>query len=207
MNQIFLTDVINWVGVAVGVLGAVIVAPSGFSEFARQLLAAARRILPRRTKNVTASANLTVPIKLKARGYGHVTISANVSDHELVHQLMLRVDELGKTMVDVQQEFDRRHDELGREIRQIKVGGQRSEAEIRKLISERELQNAKFNARGLPLIALGIVMTGPTGILAESAPVGWIFVALGICSMLYGVWPWSVQMFHRTEGAADVAPV
>jgi hypothetical protein len=200
MNQVFLADVINWVGVAVGVLGAIIIAPSGFSELARQLLAAARRILLRRPKNVTVSAGLASASALAAQGYAHVTMSTDLPDHELVHQLVLRVNELSKQAVNFQQESNRRHDEITREIRRIEAGGQRTEAEIRKLISEAERQNARFNARGLPLIALGIVMTGPTSILAECTPVGWIFVSLGVCSMIYGAWPGRGHLLHRPVG-------
>jgi hypothetical protein len=37
LNQVFLADVIDWVGVATGVIGAVVAAPSGFRELYRQL--------------------------------------------------------------------------------------------------------------------------------------------------------------------------
>jgi hypothetical protein len=123
MNQVFLADVVNWVGVAVGVLGAIVIAPSGFSELLRQLLAAARRILPRRSKNVTASAGLASSSALAGRAHVYVTMSTDLPDHELVHQLVRRVNELSKQAVDIQQESDRRHDEIKREIRRIEVGG------------------------------------------------------------------------------------
>jgi hypothetical protein len=122
-----------------------------------------------------------------------------------VRQLVLGVNELSKQAVNFQQESDARYDEVKREIGRIETGGQRSEAEIRSLISEAERQNARFNARGLPLIALGIVMTGPTGILAEYAPVGWLFVSLGVFSMIYGVWPWRSRRRHRSAGNATEA--
>jgi hypothetical protein len=196
VNKVFLADVINWVGVAVGVLGAVIVAPSGFSELVQQVVAIVRRFFPSKPKHITGSGTATLG-SLRARGYGYVGMPSGLSDHELLNHLAQRVESLSKTLLEVQRQSDDRHDELRREISRIEAGGQRSEAEIRKLIHDTERQNARFNARGLPLIALGTVMTGPAGILAECTPVGWIFVALGVCSMVYGVWPWHAQLLNR----------
>lgn len=205
MNQILLADVINWVGVAVGLTGAIVVAPSGFSEFARELLASVQRLFPRKPGIITGSLNLSLP-KPSVRAYAHVAMSRDLPQQELLDQLVQRVNDLSAQMSTVQQAFDKQHDELRREIKRIEAGSQRSDAEIRKLMADAELQNAKFNARGLPLIALGIVMTGPTDILAEYAPVGWIFVALGACSVIYGVWPWLPRLFSRTKNTAAVAP-
>ena len=206
MNQVFLADVINWVGVTVGVLGAVVIAPSGFSELVRQMLDVARRFLPGRPKDVTVSAGLAHATASAGRGYPLGTIGTDLPDRELLLALVRKVNELSTQAVNVQLESDTRYDEIKLEMRRIEAGGQRTDAEVRKLIRQAELQNAQFNARGLPLIALGIVMTGPTGILAECTPVGWIFVALGIFSMIYGVWPWGVQLLNRTLGRSDAGP-
>jgi hypothetical protein len=197
VNQIFLADVINWVGVTVGVLGAVIVAPSGFSELVQQAIAVARRFLPGKPKHHIVSASLTVPIGFRVEGYGHVGIPPDLPDRELLHLLASRLEELSKTMMDVQRQFNNKHGQLWQEISRIEAGGQQSVSEIRKLLNEAELQAARFNARGLPLIALGTLMTGPASILAECAPFGWVCVALAICLMIYGVWPWIAQLLNH----------
>jgi hypothetical protein len=204
VNQVFLTDVINWVGVAVGVLGAVIVAPSGFSELLRKMAAGVRRFLPSKPKSVNISlgtANISMPT---LQGYAHVGMPTGLADHELLQYLTQRVDELSRTVLDVQRRFDDRHHELRREISRIEVGGKQAEAEIRRLIRENELQSAQFNARGLPLIAASTAMTGPTGILAECVPFGWVCVAGGIGLMVYGVWPWRARLLRRSaSGSAE----
>lgn len=206
MNQVFLTDVINWVGVAVGVLGAVIVAPSGFSEFVRKIIAGVRRFIPSKPKSVNVSAGAASAFATAMQGYAHVGMPTGLADHELLQYLTKRVDELSRTLLDVQKESDDRHGELKRAISRIEVGGKRSEAEIRKLISDSELQSAQFNARGLPLIAASIVMTGPTGILAECVPFGWACVAGGIGLMIYGVWPWRDRLLHPSASGTAEAP-
>lgn len=206
MNQVFLTDVINWVGVTVGVLGAVIVAPSGFSELLRKIVASVRRFLPRKPKNVNVSASVASAFATAMQGYGHVGMSAGLADHELLQHLAQRVDELSRTLLEVQKQSDDRHGELKREISRIEISGKQSETEIRELINANELRNAQFNARGLPLIAAGTVMTGPAGILAECVPFGWACVAGGIGLMIYGVWPWRDRLLRRAAAETAEAP-
>jgi hypothetical protein len=45
-------------------------------------------------------------------------------------------------------------------------------------LEEEERQKLRIDARGLPLIGLGILMTGLPGLLTAWAWVGWLFVAL-----------------------------
>jgi hypothetical protein len=204
MNQNFLADVINWVGVTVGVLGAVIVAPSGFSVLIQQVIAAARRFLPSKPQHHTTSASLAIPIRFGVEAYGHVGIPPDLPDHELLYLLASRLDELSKTMLDVQKQFNDKHEQIRNELGRIEAGGQQSAAEIRDLIGQAELQSAQFNARGLPLIALGTLMTGPASILAESDLFGCVLVAVAICLMIYGVRPWLTRLFkHSGDGAAE----
>jgi hypothetical protein len=113
---------------------------------------------------------------------------------------------LVRTVLNVQKHSNDRHHELKREISRIEVGGKQAEAEIRRLINESELQSAQFNARGLPLIAAGTVMTGPAGILAECLPFGWACVAGRIGLMIYGVWPWRDRLLRRSAGGTTVVP-
>jgi hypothetical protein len=199
MNQVFLTDVINWVGVAVGVLGAIVVAPSGFSEFARKIVTGARRFLPSKPKNVTVSAGTASAFAAAMQGYAHVGMPTGLGDHELLQYLVQRLDELSKTLLDVQKQADDRHRQIKREISRIESSGKRSESEILRMISDSERQSAQFNARGLPLIAAGTVMTGPASILAECVPFGWVCVAGGIGLVIYGVWPWRDRFLRRSK--------
>jgi hypothetical protein len=206
VNQVFLTDVINWVGVAVGVLGAVIVAPSGFSELVRKIVAGVRRFLPSKHRNANVFGAAAWASAGAMQAYAHVGMPTGLADHELLQYLTRKVDELSRTLLDVQKLSDDRHGELKREISRIEISRNQSESEIRKLISDSELQSAQFNARGLPLIAAGTVMTGPAGILAECVPFGWICVTGGVGLMVYGVWPWRDRLLCRSTGGTVKAP-
>lgn len=63
-------------------------------------------------------------------------------------------------------------------------------AQVIESIRAADRATARFNARGLPLIAMGTLMTGPNGTLAENIVFGWTLVALAIALIVYGIWPW-----------------
>ena len=206
MNQISLADVINWVGVVVGVVGAVVVAPSGFSELLRQMVAGVRRLLPSKPKKHVVTVTRTTIPSFKMRGYAHVGMPEALAEHELLHYLEQRVDELSKTMLDVEKKLDERYIALTQQLWQVELGGRQSEAAVRKLISDAEVQSAQLNARGLPLIAVATVMTSSASMLAECVPFGWVCVGSGISLTTYGVWPWRDRLFHRLLGQTSGVP-
>jgi hypothetical protein len=68
--------------VAVGVLGAVIVAPSGFSEFVRKIIAGVRRFIPSKPKSINVSAGAASAFATAMQGYAHVGMPTSLAEHD-----------------------------------------------------------------------------------------------------------------------------
>lgn len=122
-----------------------------------------------------------------------------------VPHLVRAVNKLNQDLIKARQDFSTEDDKLRREIAQIERNLQRVDQEIRDLIAAAEYQDARFNARGLPLIGLSVPMTGPANILAENGAVAWSFIGLAVISVIFAVWPWGVRLLQLVRGAPGAA--
>jgi cytochrome c556 len=195
-----MTDLINWVGVGTGVVGALVVAPSGVRELVRQVGAGARRMLPnKRGESVVALAG----VASGSATLGIATVRAGISEDapiaSQVAQLVQSVNQLNADLNRARQDFSEEDDKLRQEIGRIEQNLRQTDKDIRQLIDAAERQEARFNARGLPLIALSIPMTGPTNILAENAVVAWSFVVVAALSVIFAIWPWVARALHLAQ--------
>jgi hypothetical protein len=202
LSHVFLADVIDWVGVAVGVIGAIVVAPDGFKEFLRSLARLPvrlwlwlRRVVLRKPQRHEASLALTLPA-VTLSGWGTLSggklheVDQSAPIEEQVPQLVLAVTILKATMTKLVDDLAERDRQNRERAEQATEGLSEDIARVIESIKEAGRAAAKFNARGLPLVALGILMTGPNSILAKSIWFGWCLVGAAIALIVYGIWPW-----------------
>jgi hypothetical protein len=200
LNQVFLADAIDWVGVATGVIGAVVVAPSGFQELYRQLSALVpfqarlwlrRWVLRRKPQHHEASVALTLrPLMFSGSGAVFAKVDDNAPIEEQVPQLARAVTLLTAAVTTLAEEAAERDRQNRERAEQATKALGVDVTRVIESIKAADRAAARFNARGLPLIAMGTLMTGPNGILAENIVLGWIVVALAIALIVYGIWPW-----------------
>jgi hypothetical protein len=199
-------DVIRWAGVSVGVFGALIVAPTGVLlvlQDARALVLAVwsairnawDRFILRKKKPApavyatggVAAAKATVGGALVVRHHG-----APVD--EQLRLLWDEVDRLGGLIRKVDEGSKGRDEAAAAMIGRESDARRRLRAELAARHERDERQSARVNARGLPLIGLGIVMTGIPDGLATWAWVGWLFIAaaglLVIAVAFWGAFRW-----------------
>lgn len=208
MNRAWLADVINWVGVVTGMVGAFVTGRDGFKELLRwaaclvplKVRVWLRRLLGRepQTQSVSAALAAAPTISLSSLVFGNVDQSASVE--EQVPQLARAVSLLTSAVTFIANdaaERDRKTRELAdradKELSRLYV-------ELRERMNAADRANAKFNARGLPLVAMGTLMTGPTSILAEWIAFGWFLVAVAIGMLVFGLWPWRLAKAPPATG-------
>jgi hypothetical protein len=195
VTQEVMADVINWVGVATGVIGALVVAPSGIPELFRLVGVGARRLLPnRRGQSVVAMAGLAGAGAMVATGVVRIGISDDAPIETQVPQLVRAVNQLRADLDTARQGYSEEDDKLRQEIGRIEQDLRQTDGDIRQLIEAAERQEARFNARGLPLIMWSIPMTGPTNVLAENAGVAWFFISVAGIFVIFGIWPWAARI-------------
>jgi hypothetical protein len=190
----FLADTIDWLGIAVSVSGAIIVAPAGFAEFIRSIRDGLRRltwwILRREPTRHHASA------KREPWSAFSVWVSGHYRKHDenaTIAELAEAINGLRDDLTRLRADARKREKELRRQFAMSMDELSASNSEVKGRIEQAERDTARFNARGFPLIALGAVMTGTSGILAECIPVGCCCVAAGLFLIGYGFWPWRDQ--------------
>jgi hypothetical protein len=200
-------DWIRWTGVIVGVFGAIVVAPNGalliLLDAWEAILAVWAAIwkawnrLVRRKKQpapaVYAKAGL-------AAAGGIAAAASVVRNHGAPREVQIRklwdeVDRLDGRINQAETENRTLLDSLNARIEQESADrrAQREAEEARRRRDERRA--ARINARGLPLIGLGLVMTGVPDGLAMWPWVGELFItAAALLVLVVALWPFSRWM-------------
>jgi hypothetical protein len=184
------SDVIRWVGVAVGVAGVVLAIPDGMAAAWRwvkrwhgRAWTIARRLLrlPGQTISLRGSAAGS-SLGLGGNAYVHVWQQwrEEASDDEKVDILHQQVEILRGLTDELRSQLDRTARDLKNDIRDAegRVTGQLGllASEMR---GERS-QASRVDARGFGPIALGIILTGLPDGLAAVTVVGWLFVLVAV---------------------------
>lgn len=192
-----LSDVNRWVGVGIAVLGAVVVAPSGTRLLVRSAWVWLRRqgartrgqlarFLPflRRDLNVqgvTASIGVGLGVgTLTGSGRAwHPTASVD----ERIEALHQHITEVEGQLIEVSQQLSQETSKRERALAELEAGLSAKTAELCRLLEEQEHRAARVDARGLPVIALGIVLSGiPDQLASIPYGIGWVAPVLGIAA-------------------------
>lgn len=201
-----LSDVNRWVGVVIAVVGAVVVAPTGTRlllesnwEWLRhrgnQVRVQLARFLPFLRRKVSTQVASSMGI---ASTFG-VTLTASsrawrpmAPVDERIEALHQHITEVEGRLNEVSQQLRQETSERGRVVAELEATLKAEMAELRRLLKEQERQSARIDARGLPIIALGIVLSGiPDEFASIPYGIGWLAPVLGsAAAMAAGMRAW-----------------
>ncbi len=198
-----LSDLCRWVGVAIAVVGSVVVAPAGAgllwrtaSDWMRERLDVARawlsRFLPflRRHHQVVITDGIAT-----GSGVGTPKVTAYGAGFSGSGTLEARIDLLQQQLGVVQGRLS----ELDRSLQQEVADRQQALAcleellrsgvtQLRLRLEKQQQQAAVVDARGLPVLGLGIVLSGiPNEISDIPFGLGWAFPVFGIGAAIAAV--------------------
>ncbi|RCG19104.1 hypothetical protein DQ384_38145 [Sphaerisporangium album] len=185
-----LTQVNKFVGVAIALIGAFIVAPDGAS---RILQISGTRIRSRVNRFRRSTQKITLQgLSEEGRASDAMSVQKNnypwMSDApideriETLHRYIIDLEKrLNDTMSAVSQERGAREEALTELNRTFTARLD----ELHRLLQEKERQTATIDARGLPVIGFGVVLSGIPEALAEiPLHVGWALPFAGFAWMV-----------------------
>jgi hypothetical protein len=210
-----LSDLNRYVGVALAVVGSVVVAPRGTvllwrsvtdwpPQRKQQLRGQLARFLPFWRRDVTIHAASAGGVS--AFGSATATVSArawhpNAPVDERIEVLRQHITELEGRLNEVTGKL--REETASREqvVTELKRTLEEKTAELHRLVQEKERENAQIDARGLPIVGSGILLSGIPDVLA-SIPfgLGWMVPILGVGLIVVVVAVATVHWWrHRTS--------
>jgi hypothetical protein len=169
-------DWIRWIGVITALVGSVVAAPSGGLLIVRQAAAAVRtglrwlaehlpfrRYVVAAPSTVHGQAGIRMGFNVKAEGFvgpGPATPTA-----EQLQMLWKEISRLYEKVNQVSQEAQQRHSDLANMLESAAAELQSAHQAMSRQWEEEKRHAVQIDARGLPLIGLGILMTGvPEGL-------------------------------------------
>ncbi len=189
-----LSDVNRWVGVAIAGIGTVIVSPDGArllwgsaTEWMRQREAQVRgrlaRFLPflRRPQTIHpesggSTASVSVATVTASGRAWHPTAPVD----ERIEALRRHITEVEGRLNDVIGQLREETASRERVVAELERTMKAETAELRLLLDEQERQTALIDARGLPVVGFGILLSGvPDELASIPYGVGWLLPLVG----------------------------
>lgn len=201
-------DWIRRAGVTVAIFGAIVAAPSGSLLIVLGFWAGILKVqerLPRWLLGgkpspavVQARAGLAAAFGVAAGA--KVVRNENARGRVQIRQLWKEVDRLDERIGKAEAESRERHAvlaaRLAHESAARRAALKAQEAQRRR----EEQQAARIDARGLPLIGLGVLMTGIPDGLARWPWLGWALIVLaGILVIWLALWPFGAHVIQRNQ--------
>lgn len=205
-----LTEVNRWVGVIIAVVGAVVVAPEGAGELRKdvwvwlrqrgqRVRGALTRFLPFLQQSGHTVAHPTgIASSMSAgrpvlAGHGQVW-DPSAPVEEQIKALRQYITEIRKQLEGVTTRLGQETSDREQSTADLEAQLEARIRELRRLLDEREYQSARIDARGLPVIAFGIVLSGLPDRLAQIPfYLGWALPIAGILlAVTAGVRSWRV---------------
>lgn len=191
-----LSDVCRWVGVTIAVVGSIVVAPAGagllwrgasdalhrWLEVIRGWLSRFLPFLRRHHQTVDPDGIAT------GSGVGTLSVTGSAAGFSGSGSLEARIDELQQQMRVTQERLNAVEQQLHLEVAQRQQALAMVEKSLRSGVRElhsrlerQELRAAVVDARGLPVLAFGIVLSGIPGEIAKiPLGLGWMFPIVGV---------------------------
>lgn len=185
-EQFGLGEVVQWLGVAVGLMGVLAAAPAGVAllvrETRQQMLGLLSRLFPNRFRRGGQSSfglmsdHIGIFDQIAAgSSLGHWSEMLSLDEkaallHRQVNELVTRVETL-------EQEFAAKHSELDQRVTVLAEQIAELASSLSDRLDQMERQAAQFDARGLVGIGLGILMTGIPIAIAANEGLGVLIVA------------------------------
>ena len=189
-------DWIRWAGVAMAIVGSVVAAPSGGLLIVQQTAAGVRSVsrwlagkLPFRRHAVPAPGlvhgQAGIGVRFDIRAEGLAIPGAATPTEEQLEMLWKEISRLHRKIGDVTEDARRRHSELAGSLQSAASELQTAHQDLRSRWEEEKRRSVHIDARGLPLIGLGILMTGVPDGLAAWDWFGWLVTAVAVILTLW----------------------
>jgi hypothetical protein len=184
-----LANINRWVGVSIALVGAVAVAPGGTKLLLEstwrwlrrrgdQVRSQLARVLPFLRRDVTvhavsATASVSAGTSLAGTATGRVW-EPNSSVDERLEALRKHITEVEGRLNQLNQAVRTEASNSQRVLAELEATLRAEIIEIRRLLAEEERESALIDARGLPVVAFGILLSGagPARIDSVSSRVG-----------------------------------
>jgi len=191
-------DWVRWTGMAVGVAGALVVAPSApgliYRAAVEWCLWMVRGLFRRRPVVHQASAHGGIHMTGSVTAEGVKGPPVNASTEQLVEYLMEQMATERERRRAQERKQERDHRAMTQRVDQLAAEVQRNDQAMRRLREQDRAEDDQVDARGLPLIALGIILTAIPDALAEVAVIGialiiisWVLI-LGLAVVPFAKW-------------------
>lgn len=170
-------------GVVTALAGSLVAAPDGARLILREVFSGTAQALGwvfrrRRVVRQSMSTGFSSTFNVGANLTGDVTRKAGRPFMEQIERLWEVTDSLQRQISEVRQEMPQIEARLSSDL-QAASGELRSAlAKLTERVEEQERQAVRIDARGLPLVGLGIVLTGIPNYLAAWVWPGWSVVAI-----------------------------
>jgi hypothetical protein len=196
-----LSGVNRWVGVVVALVGTIVVAPSGWtlllqsiSQFTEEWLRAARtqisRIVPwlrpkptsvSMSARVGGSASLSASARISVAKGWNPTAPVDARIEILLQRIIEAEGQLDAITRNVSDESSARK----AAIEEVERKFQTETRALRSAIENQERYAALLDARGLPSLAIGIVLSGvPDDLARIPLHLGWLLPVIGVAAAL-----------------------
>lgn len=207
-----LADGIRWSGIIVACAGALVAAPGGVARIRdgimdtawklwRRLLGQLARVLPWLGKDAnvppaTARGSVRIPTpRISGRGW---VWNENDPDAQKIDALRRQILELWEELSRAQQQARAGTEALRTELMRDLAALRADHHAVIQQHEQEKRQDAQIDARGLPLVALGIVLTGVPDGLAARPWIGWPATAVALLLTIWlAAWPCAVWLAHK----------
>jgi hypothetical protein len=195
-------DWIRWTGVFVGMIGTGVVAPEALKLIGLQAVGRVDRFLERlylgkQSAPAVVYGSAALIATAAITGELTVTPSPDAPPSVLFAYLMREMDTLRDRIREQERKQRADHEVLTGRMDRRDAEDRAARDALNRQVEEDRRQDTRLNAKGLPLIALGILLAGVPDGLAVVPWVGWIFVVVSaLLACWLGGWPFS-QWFYR----------
>ncbi len=199
-------DWVRWTGMAVGVAGALVVAPRAPGHICRAAVKwgqrTARKVFGKRPVRHQTSAHQGIHGEGSVNGEGVKGPPLNPSTEQLMEYLLEQVAKNRDQIRALERKQERDHGAVTQEVAELTAELRRSDQALRRLREQDKAEDDQVDARGLPLIALGIILTVIPDGLADVVPglgvalivVSWLLIlGLAVVPFTKWAWPWVVR--------------
>lgn len=215
-NSCLLADINRWVGVAIALVGSIVAAPGGtglllkfgserLSRAGRAVRAGLARVLPfLRHKPRVLSGGAVGASMSTGRAVGTVSGSPwnpSASVDEQIERLRQKLDQLERGLNDASEKLSLEVNNREQALAALERKLLRDVSGLAEQVQKQEQQAALIDARGLPVIGFGIVLSGiPDELASLPLGMGWLFPIAGVVAAV-GTLVHAIRKRHSTRTA------
>lgn len=207
-----LVEVVRVIGVAVGIIGALITAPGAIPElwrlWGRPVVGVLRspwrpagRVRRANFGDAVGVSDAAVTITTKAAGVVGGSVPLDVQ----VELLRTRVDALDVSVRELREDNDQAHDDLAESLDRAERGLKNELDAIEDARRRRDATTIQVDAVGVPVIATSFLLTGLPDSMVRMGYVAWPIMGVAIVFTVLGIAHWARNRGHRVAASSEGA--